>query len=184
MPWEATCQAQRLISERIGSLDSSFIVDGDIAIHRTATVETSAVLKGPIIIGEQAFVAANSYLRGGVFLDTGCIVGPSCELKTTFMFAGSKVAHLSFAGDTIVGARANIEAGAIVANYRNELADKCIRIDWSGKTIETGVDKFGALIGDDVRIGANAVVAPGAILIPNSVLPRLGLLDQYPSAAE
>lgn len=182
VPWEATSQAEKLISDRIAVLDSDFMVQGTIAVHKTAVVESTAVLKGPIIIGKEAFVAANSYLRGGVFIDSHCIVGPSCELKTTFMFAGSKVAHLSFVGDSIIGAQANIEAGAIIANYRNERTDRSIQIAWSGRVIETGVDKFGALIGDNTRVGANAVVAPGAVINNNSILPRLSLFDQSPTA--
>ena len=140
------------------------------------------MLKGPIILGANAFVAANAYLRGGVFLDQGCIVGPNCELKTTFMFAGSKVAHLSFVGDSIVGAGVNIEAGAIVANYRNEFVDKLIFVVRQGSTIPTGVEKFGALIGDEVRIGANAVIAPGALLDRLTIVPRLQLVDQQSTA--
>jgi bifunctional N-acetylglucosamine-1-phosphate-uridyltransferase/glucosamine-1-phosphate-acetyltransferase GlmU-like protein len=98
------------------------------------------------------------------------------------MFSGAKIAHVSFVGDSIIGSRANIEAGAIVANYRNELEDKLIRIRWNGQVIETGVDKFGALIGDDARVGANAVIAPGALLDKKTVVRRASLLDQFPSS--
>ena len=182
MPWEATDKAEAIISEAIGSLGSGFKIEGDIAIHGSAVVEQGAVLKGPIIVGANAFIAANAYLRGGVFVDMDCIVGPNCELKTTFIFKGSKVAHLNFVGDSIIGAGANIEAGAIVANYRNELKDKSILIARHGSTIATGVEKFGALIGDEVRIGANAVIAPGAFLDPKTIVHRLELVDQHPAA--
>jgi bifunctional N-acetylglucosamine-1-phosphate-uridyltransferase/glucosamine-1-phosphate-acetyltransferase GlmU-like protein len=105
------------------------------------------------------------------------------ELKSTFMFRGSKVAHLNFVGDSIVGSDVNIEAGAIVANYRNEMDNKRILILWKGTIIDTGVEKFGALIGDNARIGANAVVAPGALIEAGTRLTRLGKVDQYPHAA-
>jgi acetyltransferase-like isoleucine patch superfamily enzyme len=72
----------------------------------------------------------------------------------------------------------NVEAGAMIANYRNERADKRIRIRVEGQEIDTGVDKFGALIGDHARIGANAVIAPGAILRPGAIVKRLSLVDQ------
>jgi bifunctional N-acetylglucosamine-1-phosphate-uridyltransferase/glucosamine-1-phosphate-acetyltransferase GlmU-like protein len=97
------------------------------------------------------------------------------------MFRASKIAHLSFVGDSIIGAGVNIEAGAIVANYRNEMDDKLIRIAWRGSIIDTGVEKFGALIGDDARIGANAVIAPGALIEPGFRLARLGKVDQHPT---
>jgi bifunctional N-acetylglucosamine-1-phosphate-uridyltransferase/glucosamine-1-phosphate-acetyltransferase GlmU-like protein len=96
------------------------------------------------------------------------------------MFTGSKIAHLNFVGDSIIGSGVNIEAGAIIANYRNELVDKAIRIKLPTGVIETGINKFGALIGDNVRIGANAVVAPGALISTDSKIGRLQLFDQYP----
>lgn len=179
-PWSITQVAEVHIRRALKGLGAGYRREGEIAVHETATVESGAVLKGPLIIGPRVFVAAGGYLRGGVFLDEDCIVGPSCELKTTFMFAGSKVAHFNFVGDSILGSGVNLEAGSIVANYRNELADKAIRIVRDGAVIETGVTKFGVLAGDGVRIGANAVVAPGAILDPDAIVPRLGLADHYP----
>ncbi len=134
-------------------------------------------------MGAGCFVAATAYLRGGVFLDQGCIVGPAAELKSSFMFRGAKLAHLNFVGDSILGGGVNVEAGAMIANYRNELADKTIRILWDGRVLETGVGKFGALVGDGVRIGANAVLAPGTILTPHAVVPRLALVEQRPPSS-
>jgi NDP-sugar pyrophosphorylase family protein len=180
-PWEITSQAVELIRSMIDELGDGYALDGDKAIHTSANVEDGAVIKGPTILGPRSFVAAGAYLRGGVFLGEDCIVGPSCELKTTIMFRGSKIAHLSFVGDSILGADVNIEAGAIVANYRNEMYDKRIRIVWRESIIDTGVEKFGALIGDHARIGANAVVAPGALIEPGRRLARLGKLDQHPN---
>ena len=181
LPWEATQQAERLINDQIAHLDKEYEVSGTVAVHVTATVENGAVIKGPAIIGPNALVAAHAYLRGGVFVAKDCILGPSCELKTTFMFSGAKVAHLSFVGDSIIGSRANIEAGAIIANYRNELEDKLIRIELDGQVIETGVEKFGALIGDDAKVGANAVIAPGALIDKKSIVRRGSLLDHSPN---
>lgn len=180
-PWDITSQAVDLVRAMIGELGTGYRVDGDKAIHASATVEAGAVIKGPAVLGPRSFVAAGAYLRGGVVLGEDCIVGPSCELKTTMMFKGSKIAHLSFVGDSIIGAGVNIEAGAIVANYRNEMDDKRIRIVWQGGTIDTGVEKFGALIGDHARIGANAVIAPGALIEPGFRLTRLGKVDQHPN---
>ena len=179
-PWQVTAHAAGLIRERLGGLDSNYSRNAEVAVHASAVIEAGAVIKGPAIIGPKSFVASNSYLRGGVFLDQQCIVGPGCELKSTLMFRGSKVAHLCFVGDSIVGSDVNIEAGAIVANYRNEMDDKRILILWKGTIIDTGVEKFGALIGDNARIGANAVVAPGALIEAGFRLTRLGKIDQHP----
>lgn len=182
IPWEATARSAELVRLALQSLSDDYMLNGDVAVHRSATIETGAVVKGPAIIGPQAFIGANAYLRGGVFVDRDCVVGPSCELKSSFLFLGAKLAHLSFVGDSLLGADVNVEAGAIIANHRNELADKQIRIRWQGETIDTGVSKFGALVGNGAKIGANAMIAPGALLAPGAHVPRLGLVDQHPGA--
>jgi NDP-sugar pyrophosphorylase family protein len=113
-PWHFTQDAERYVLAALDELDEAFQIEDGIAIHRSAIVEPSAVLKGPIIIGPRCFVAATAYLRGGAFLDEECIVGPSCELKSSFMFKGAKIAHLNFVGDSILGIGVNVEAGAII----------------------------------------------------------------------
>ncbi|WP_295491580.1 DapH/DapD/GlmU-related protein [Sphingorhabdus sp. EL138] len=179
-PWHLVGNIEALLRQQIAGLDSSYQRVDEIAVHRTAIIEAGAVVKGPAIIGPNCFIAAGAYLGGGVYLERDCIIGPSSELKTTAMFAGSKLAHLNFVGDSIIGADVNIEAGVIIANYRNELENRNIRIAYSGQVIDTGVDKFGALVGDRSRIGANAVVAPGALLERASIVGRLQLIDQNP----
>ncbi|MCC7276395.1 MAG: hypothetical protein IT561_27265 [Alphaproteobacteria bacterium] len=179
-PWVVTASLADILTDLLNDLPDSYVLDGDAAIHETATVERGAVLKGPAIIGPRAFVAASAYLRGGVFLDAGCVVGPGCEAKSTVLFAGSRIAHLGFVGDSILGADVNCEAGSVVANHRNERADKRIRIRHAGGVIDTGVERFGAILGDGARLGANAVVAPGALLAPGTVVARLALVDQSP----
>jgi NDP-sugar pyrophosphorylase family protein len=181
-PWTATASAPALLADAIATLGAEYAISGGVAVHTSAEIEHGAIIKAPAIIGPRTLVAANAYLRGGVFLDEGCIIGPACEVKTSFLFAGAKIAHLSFVGDSILGAGVNIEAGAIVANYRNEMEDKAIRIVSDGRVIETGVDKFGALIGDGAKIGANSVIAPGALIAPDARVMRLTRIDQHPDA--
>ncbi|MCF5686796.1 DapH/DapD/GlmU-related protein [Pseudomonas sp. PA-1-3F] len=177
--WLIAQDCENQVLGLLSRLGAGYRRHGNCAIHETATVEEGAVLKGPIIIGEGSFVATGAYLRGGVYLGKNCIVGPSCELKSSFMLAASKLAHFNFVGDSLIGEGVNIEAGAIIANYRNELDGAAIKIRYADDVIETGVNKFGALVGDGCKIGANAVIAPGAILEPNSRVPRLGLIDQF-----
>jgi NDP-sugar pyrophosphorylase family protein len=179
-PWHLVSSIERLISAQIPKLGSDYRIDGNVAVHETAHLEDGAIVKGPAIIGPACFVAGTAYLRGAVFLDEHCIIGPAAELKSSLLFKGTKLAHLNFVGDSILGESVNCEAGSIVANYRNELADKRIRIAFDGEIIDTGIEKFGALIGDGVRLGANAVIAPGALITPGTVVPRLGLVDQRP----
>lgn len=183
LPWQITQDSDALIAALAASLGGDWHrAASGITIHRSAVVESAAVLKAPAVIGPRCLVAHGATLRGGVWLDEDCTVGPGAELKSSLMFRGSKLAHLNFVGDSIVGAGANLEAGCVVANYRNERDDKRIRVQLAGALVTLDIHKFGALIGDDCRIGANAVIAPGALLRPGSVLPRLALLDQEAGA--
>lgn len=177
-PWEITAQAAALVAERIAGLDGAYRVGDGIAIHAQAVVEAGAIVKPPAIIGPGCLVAAGAYLRGGCWLEADCTVGPGAELKSAFLFAGAAVAHFNFVGDSILGANVNLEAGAIIANHRNETPDRPIALRLGGRRVETGTRKFGALVGDGARIGANAVIAPGAVIDRNAVVPRLGLIDQ------
>ena len=177
-PWEITSSAAALIREALTNLGTGYRIEDDIAVHHSARVEAGAIIKPPAILAPESFIASHCYLRGGVFLGAGCSVGPGCELKSSFVFSGSAIAHFNYIGDSIVGGDCNVEAGAVVANCRNEFIDKAIRVKWGKEIVETGGHKFGALIGDGCRIGANAVLAPGTVLEPNTVIPRLALVDQ------
>jgi NDP-sugar pyrophosphorylase family protein len=178
-PWDLTSQASALIIELLAHLpDADFPVSGQIAVHRTATVEPGATLKGPLIIGAGSFVAAGAYLRGGCWLAERCALGPGVELKSSFVFAGTTLAHFNFVGDSVVGAGVNLEAGSLVCNARNERGGGEIRVRLGDRLHAVPVTKFGALIGDGCRIGANAVIAPGALLAPDTIVPRASLHDQ------
>ena len=177
-PWALATQAPAVVRQLLAELPADeYVIQDEIAIHRTATVEAGALLKPPLIIGAHCFIASGSLLRGGCWLDEDCIIGPGAELKTSFMFSGSKLAHFNFVGDSVLGHGINLEAGSIVANYRNERDDKEVRVRVDGTLQRTGCDKFGALLGDQCRIGANAVLAPGAVLTPGSVVGRGQVFD-------
>ena len=154
----------------------------EVAIHRSAVVEPGAVLKGPLILGAGCFVASGAYLRGGSWVAENCTFGPGAELKSSFVFAGTKLAHFNFVGDSVLGENVNLEAGSIICNYRNERAAKEVLVRVEASLHRTGCEKFGALVGDGSRIGANAVVAPGALLLPAKVIRRTELFDQEVSA--
>lgn len=154
-----------------------FNIENEVAIHVTATVEKGAILKGPAIIGPAVFVAAHAYIRGGNWIDERCIIGPGCELKSSFVFAESRLAHFNFIGDSIIGRDVNLEAGCIICNHRNERVNKTISVRADGVLFNTGIQKFGALVGDHSRLGANSVIAPGMLIHPSTVIERGALLD-------
>lgn len=178
MPWELTLGAVGIVERLLGGLRDGYAIADGVAVHCTSTIEGGAVVKGPAIVGPGCFIAAGAYVRGGCWLEANCILGPGAELKSSFVFTGSKLAHFNFVGDSLLGSGVNLEAGSIIANYRNELVRPMISFFHKGTRLETGVEKFGALVGDRTRIGANAVVAPGAILAPATVVKRLSLIDQ------
>jgi UDP-N-acetylglucosamine diphosphorylase / glucose-1-phosphate thymidylyltransferase / UDP-N-acetylgalactosamine diphosphorylase / glucosamine-1-phosphate N-acetyltransferase / galactosamine-1-phosphate N-acetyltransferase len=99
-------------------------------------------------------------------------------VKTSIILAKSALAHFNFAGDSIIGSNVNMEAGSVIANHYNEREQKEIAVMIDGKCMPTGCQKFGAVIGDFSRIGANAVLSPGTILEPRSIVKRLMLVEQ------
>jgi len=179
LPWELTAYSDAIVRNVLTHLSpNDFEITGDVAIHRSAVVEAGAILKGPLVLGAGCFVASGAYLRGGNWLERDCSLGPGVELKSSFLFAGAKLAHFNFVGDSIIGEQVNMEAGSIVCNYRNERQDGEVRVRWHGALQGLGQQKFGALIGDHGRVGANAVIAPGALLRPDQVVQRASLIDQ------
>ena len=184
-PWVMVARSAPIVRGMLAALPSQdFVVTDEIAVHRSATVEVGAVLKGPLILGPGCFVAAGAYLRGGNWIEANCTFGPGAELKSSFVFSGTKLAHFNFVGDSVLGSGVNLEAGSIICNYRNERANKGIRVRIGGVLYDTGSEKFGALVGDGCRIGANAVVAPGALLLPGAIVRRTELFDHERSVEE
>jgi NDP-sugar pyrophosphorylase family protein len=181
LPWELPPRTPEIVRRLLAGLPAGdYVVEGEVAVHRSARVEPGAVLKGPLILGADCFVAAGAYLRGGNWVDARCTIGPGVELKSSFVFEGTALAHFNFVGDSVIGAGVNMEAGSIICNHRNERADKqiLVRSGEGGSLQGTGCDKFGALVGDGARIGANAVIAPGALLVPGRVVDRMTLVDE------
>jgi NDP-sugar pyrophosphorylase family protein len=177
-PWNVTNDIELILYEEIKKLSSDFNISDGIAIHKSAIIENGVVLKPPIIVNQNCFIGANAYLRNGVYLSGEVVIGPCCEIKSSLILSKSVVAHFNFIGDTIIGNRVNIEAGAILANHHNDRVEKEIFVLIDGKEFATGVTKFGSFIGDDTKIGANAVLNPGTILPKNTIVKRLQLVDQ------
>ena len=123
-------------------------------------------------------MGANAYLRNGVYLGSHTVTGPSCEIKSSVIFNSSKVAHFNFIGDSIIGSHVNFEAGSVTANRYNERENKIIPVLYQSQIIETNSEKFGSLVGDHSKIGAHAVLSPGTLLMPRTVVKRLELIDQ------
>lgn len=179
-PWDLTARAAAIVEALCARLDDGFRTSGGVAVHGSARVDPAATVTAPAIIGPGCFLAAGALVRGGCWLESDCSIGPGAELKASFLFRRSKLAHFNFVGESILGRDVNLEAGAIIANHRNEWPGRTVRFMHAGELVETGKDKFGAVVGDGARIGANAVIAPGALLARDTVVDRLSLIDQAP----
>ncbi|MES2380939.1 MAG: DapH/DapD/GlmU-related protein [Bacteroidota bacterium] len=177
-PWEIIDNLDDILLQSIKTLDSNYKIENNIAIHKTAIIEQGVVLKGTIIIAENCFIGANAYLRGPIFLSNAVKIGPGSEIKQSIIFDHSAIAHFNYIGNSIVGQHINFEAGSICANHLNERQDKIIFITHNNQIIDTKTEKFGSLIGDHSKIGANAVLSPGTILEKNSIVKRLELIEQ------
>lgn len=177
-PWEITANITYILNELILQLNNDFDIQNSVAIHKTAIIEKGVVIKAPVIIGVSCFIGANSYLRGWVYLGNSSRIGTSCEIKSSIIFNNTNIAHFNFIGDSIIGNNVNFEAGSLTANHFNERTDKRISVLYKSMIIDTGVEKFGSLVGDNSKIGANAVLSPGTILEKHTIIKRLELIDQ------
>jgi UDP-N-acetylglucosamine diphosphorylase / glucose-1-phosphate thymidylyltransferase / UDP-N-acetylgalactosamine diphosphorylase / glucosamine-1-phosphate N-acetyltransferase / galactosamine-1-phosphate N-acetyltransferase len=178
LPWSITTKAQEIILQKIKTLGDDYTIVNNVAIHKTTIVEEHVIMKGPIIISANCFVGAHAYLRGGVYLAEHVSIGPGCEVKSSFMMTHTALAHFNFVGDSILGSYVNMEAGSVIANHFNERDDKTISVLVDGKLSVINLTKFGAVVGDHSKIGANAVLSPGTILPVKSIVKRLELVEQ------
>ena len=177
LPWQLTEQLEDILQQLQTSPEEYEIEEGSL-IHKTAVIEQNVVLKGPVFVGRNTFISANAYLRGPVYLDEDVKIGAGCEIKQSIIFSNTAIAHFNYIGNSIIGSNVNFEAGSVAANHYNEREDKKISVLYHGDIVRTGVQKFGSLVGDGARIGANAVLSPGTILQRGAIVGRLELISQ------
>ena len=139
-----------------------------VSIGEGTVVEPGVMIKGPAIIGRNCQIRHNAYLRENVIIGDGCVVGNSSELKNALLFNGAQVPHFNYIGDSILGHKAHLGAGVKVSNFKLFPGNIFVEID--GVPHDTGLRKFGALLGDGAEAGCNAVLNPGSILGRNSIV--------------
>ena len=163
-PWEALSR----ISDFIVGLGSTLPEEryekkGDnVWIAKSAVVYPSAFINGPAIIDEEAEIRHGAFIRGSAIVGKGAVVGNSTELKNVILFNKVQVPHYNYVGDSILGYKAHMGAGSITSNVKS---DKTLVVVRAGEElIETGLKKFGAMLGDNVEVGCNSVLNPGTII--------------------
>ena len=139
-----------------------------VFIGEGTIVEDGAMIKGPAIIGQGCQIRHNAYIRENVIIGDGCVVGNSSELKNSLLFNHAQAPHFNYVGDSILGHKAHLGAGVKISNYK--LFPGNIEVEMDGVPFDTGLRKFGALLGDGAEAGCNAVLNPGSILGRGAVI--------------
>lgn len=137
-------------------------IKGDVFIHPSVKLPPYGVIEGPAYIGPDCELRPGVYIRGNVIAGKGCVMGNSCEYKNSILMDSVESAHFNYVGDSILGTKAHLGAGVILANVR--LDRKNISIKTSDGLIDTGRRKIGAIVGERVEISCNSVIQPGSLI--------------------
>ncbi len=165
-PWEALKGIKDLILE-IGSKlpkDEYDEVSEHVWVHKTAHVFPSAYLGAPCIIGANTEVRHCAFVRGSALVGEDCVVGNSCELKNVILFDHVQTPHYNYVGDSILGYYSHMGAGSITSNVKSDKKLVVVHDRVNNEEIETGLKKFGAMLGDHVEVGCNSVLNPGTVI--------------------
>ena len=165
-PWEALKGIKAMILELGEALGEDYRKIGeDVWVHSTAAVAPTAFIGGPCIVGPNSEVRHCAYIRGSALIGENCVVGNSTELKNVILFDNVQVPHYNYVGDSILGYKAHMGAGAVTSNVRGDRGLVTVHCD---PPVFTGIKKVGAMLGDYAEIGCNSVLNPGTVVGRNS----------------
>lgn len=162
-PWQALSGIKALILELGSKLSDEFTqVSPDVWVHKTAKVAPTAYLGSPCIIGAGTEVRHCAFIRGSALVGANCVVGNSVELKNCILFDDVQVPHYNYVGDSILGYKSHMGAGSLTSNVKSDKT--LVTVKYGDEKIETGLKKFGAMVGDFVEVGCNSVLNPGTVV--------------------
>ena len=167
-PWEALPKISEFIIQLGKTLNKEIYEEKqeNVWIAKTAKIYPTAFIKGPAIIGENAEIRHCAFIRGNAIVGNNAVVGNSTELKNVILFNNVQVPHYNYVGDSILGYKSHMGAGSITSNVKS---DKKLVVVKNGKEkIETGLKKFGAMIGDNVEVGCGSILNPGTVIGKNT----------------
>lgn len=167
-PWELLPKISSFIIELGNSLPKEMFteISEHVWIAKSASIAPTACVNGPVIIDEEAEVRHCAFIRGNAIVGKGAVVGNSTELKNVILFNKVQVPHYNYVGDSILGFKAHMGAGSITSNVKSDKTLVVVKSDT--EQIETGLKKFGAMLGDCVEVGCNSVLNPGTVVGRNS----------------
>ena len=143
-------------------------ISPNVFVHKSVKVDKSATIIGPCLILENSEIRVNAYIRGNVIIGKNCVIGNSTELKNAILFDEVKVPHFNYIGDSLLGYKVHFGAGSLTSNVKSDESNVTLTIN--SEKIKTNRKKIGALVGDKVEIGCNAVLTPGSIIGKNTTI--------------
>ena len=156
------------------SIKGNYFIDEGTKIHSNVSIE------GPVMIGKNVTIMSGALIRPGSIIGDNCVVGHACEVKHSIVQNKAKVQSFTFIGDSIIGKSTRVGSGTILANRRFDQTNITIKIN--GKKIDTGIDFFGAVLGDNTRLGANSTTVPGTFIGPYCwILPTVQVRGFVPA---
>ena len=178
-PWEVLSKTKNYIKEFMKNEDMKInkaqvgefcSIEGNYFIDEGTVIHSNVCIQGPVLIGKNVEIQSGALIRPGTIIGDNAVVGHGSEVKNAILQNKAKIASLAFVGDTILGKSARIGSGVILANRRFD--QKNITVKMNGEKIDVGTDFFGSIIGDNSRLGANAVTLPGTFIGPYTwILP-------------
>lgn len=183
-PWEILLNLNEFIQSVINpsidcEIEEGVIIDGEeVEIGEGTTISPPVHISAPCIIGEGVQIRPGAYIRGSVIVGEGSVVGHSTEVKNALLMNSVEVPHFNYIGDSVLGNRAHTGAGVILSNYKIS-PDKSVMVKVGDEVYNTGLRKFGAVLGDDVQVGCNSVLNPGTVIGKRSIIYALCNISGY-----
>jgi NDP-sugar pyrophosphorylase family protein len=171
--WEALTRIKDYLAANLqranhATVSPNAVVGEHVFLGTGTVVEPGTFIEGPAIIGANCQIRHNAYIRANVIIGDNCVIGNACELKNSLLFNDCQVPHFNYVGDSILGHHAHLGAGVVLSNFKSLPGN--VTVQHEDKKIDTGLRKFGALIGDHAELGCNCVLNPGSIIGRRSVI--------------
>lgn len=189
-PWEALAKINNLLQEKVeknnikinkGNIGEFVSLKGNYIIGEGTNIYSNVTIEGPVIIGKNCTIQSGALIRPGSIIGDNCVIGHSAEIKHSIIQNKAKVQSLTFAGDSIIGKSTRVGSGTILANRRFDQKNIAIKNSQNQK-IDVNTDFFGAIIGDNTRLGANCTTLPGSFIGPYTwILPTVQIRGFIPS---
>lgn len=162
-PWQALGEIGAFILALGPQLGEDYELRGEnLWVHKSAVIFPNHYISGPCVIGPETQVRPGAFIRGNALVGAGCVVGNSTELKNVILFDKVQVPHYNYVGDSILGYKAHMGAGALTSNVKQDKSP--VTVLAGDRRVETGLKKFGAILGDLVEVGCNTVLNPGTVI--------------------